>query len=104
MKLLNYYKQLKWELLHNLKYNKTLLEVYNYNRDLQQVRKILSENIQTYKDLKNANTFIKNWKPQEVKKYEFKQTIQSDEDEYDNMEESNKRKNFIKEYELINNL
>ncbi len=98
-KLLRYYKQLQQELLWHLKYNKTLLEIYNYNKDLQQVRKLMWENIEYYKILKNANSFILNYK---VKEKVYK-PIQREVEvfEYDNYTDIRKREDFIKTYDLL---
>lgn len=94
-KLLNYYKEQQQELLHNLTYNKTLLEIYKYNRDLLQVKKLLAENIEYYKQLKNANSFIINYKVKDKVYKPIVRVVNTDEDEYDNYAETRKREDFV---------
>lgn len=94
-KLLYYYKEQQQELIQNLTYNKTLLEIYNYNKDLQQVKKLLIENIEYYKQLKNANSFILNYKVKEKVYKPIKRVVNTDEDEYDNYAETRQREEFV---------
>lgn len=92
-KMLNYYKEQQQELLCHLQYNKTLLQIYNYNKDLQQVRKLLSENIEYYKLLKNANSFILNYKEKEKVYKPIKRELE--EFEYDNYSKTRKIEEFV---------
>ena len=92
-KLLRYYKEQQQELLWHLTYNKTLLDVYNYNKDLQQVKKLMWENIEYYKLLKNANSFIINYKEKEKVYTLINRELK--EFEYDNYSDTRKKEEFV---------
>jgi hypothetical protein len=62
---------------------------------LEKIKILLIENIEYYKRLKNANSFIKNYKVKE--KVYTKPVINKIEREYDNMEQDMKREQFIQE-------
>lgn len=98
-KLLYYYKEQQQELLQNLTYNKTLLEIYKYNKDYPQVKKLLAENIEYYKQLKNANSFISNYKEKEKVYKPIVRVVNTDEDEYDNYAETRQREEQVRDYE-----
>ena len=98
-KMLNYYKEQQQELLQNLTYNKTLLWIYKYNRDLLQVKKLLAENIEYYNQLKNANSFILNYKEKEKVYKPIVKVVNYDKDEYDNYAETRQREELVRDYE-----
>lgn len=99
-KLLYYYKEQQQELLQILQSNKSWLETYKYNKDLPQVKRILAQNIERYKLLKEANSFIKNYKVKEKVYKPIKSiVVNTDDVKYDNYAETRKREEFVRDYE-----
>lgn len=98
-KMLYYYKEQQQELLQILQSNKSWLETYKYNKDLPQVKRILAQNIERYKLLKEANSFIKNYKVKERVNTPINRIVNTNEDEYDNYSETIQREEQVRDYE-----
>lgn len=98
--MLRYFKEERVEILESIKFNKEIIQTYYsctfiWDR-LEKIKILLIENIEYYKRLKNANSFIKNYKVKE--KVYTKPVINKIEREYDNMEQDMKREQFIQEW------
>ena len=98
--MLRYFKEERIEVLESIKFNKQMIQTYYscpfiWDR-LEKIKILLIENIEYYKRLKNANSFIKNYKVKE--KVYTKPVIDKVEREYDNMEQDRKREQFVQEW------
>ncbi len=98
--MLQYFQEERIEVLKNIKFNKKIIQTYYSSSVIwdkfEKIKLLLIENIDYYKRLKNANSFIKNYKVKE--KVYTKHIIDKVEREYDNMEQDRKREQFIKDW------